>query len=110
MVVLSHGVSHSVWTEGRIRATNGHLTCGNVGAACGNRTHDLRITSASLWPTELRRRAPPRRHPSSIGARRPAPHTCRPTRGSGADRPLGRQGALHEVALHRLVDAGVALP
>src|SRR5690606_17018872 len=24
-------------------------------AACGNRTHDLRITSASLWPTELRR-------------------------------------------------------
>src|SRR5579862_7180027 len=29
-----------------------------IGAACGNRTHDLRITSASLWPTELRRRAP----------------------------------------------------
>ena len=25
-------------------------------AACGSRTHDLRITSASLWPTELRRR------------------------------------------------------
>ena len=27
------------------------------GAALGNRTPDLRITSASLWPTELRRRA-----------------------------------------------------
>jgi hypothetical protein len=25
------------------------------GAACGNRTHDLFITSESLWPTELRR-------------------------------------------------------
>jgi hypothetical protein len=29
---------------------------GQRGAACGNRTHDLRITSALLWPTELRRR------------------------------------------------------
>jgi hypothetical protein len=28
-----------------------------VGAALGNRTPDLRITSASLYPTELRRRA-----------------------------------------------------
>ena len=28
-----------------------------LGAAYRNRTDDLRITSASLWPTELRRRA-----------------------------------------------------
>src|SRR4051812_40995964 len=38
------------------------LTCGFAGAACGNRTHDLRITSASLWPTELRRHVPSQRH------------------------------------------------
>ncbi len=31
------------------------LTCGDARAACRNRTDDLRITSASLWPTELRR-------------------------------------------------------
>ena len=43
-------------------------------AACGSRTHDLRITSASLWPTELRRRSAPGRvhpgaKPKSIGRR-----------------------------------------
>src|SRR6266566_2618377 len=31
----------------------------DVGAACRNRTDDLRITSASLWPTELRRQRRP---------------------------------------------------
>ncbi len=30
-------------------------TCRSGGAACRNRTDDLRITSALLWPTELRR-------------------------------------------------------
>ncbi len=33
------------------------LTCTFIGAAYRNRTDDLFITSESLWPTELRRRA-----------------------------------------------------
>ncbi len=28
----------------------------SIGAGCGSRTHDLRITSALLWPAELTRR------------------------------------------------------
>ena len=38
----------------------------SVGAACRNRTDDLRITSASLWPTELRRQMPVDRHAGRV--------------------------------------------
>src|SRR4029079_10165572 len=40
-----------------VRESNNY--CSLRGAACGSRTHDLRITSASLWPTELRRQGRP---------------------------------------------------
>ena len=36
------------------------------GAASENRTRDLRITSASLWPTELRRRGRRAARPSEF--------------------------------------------
>ena len=39
------------------------------GAACRNRTDDLFITSESLWPTELRRRAPWRARGTTIRIR-----------------------------------------
>src|SRR3954451_7449872 len=44
------------------RSNRGTFAQVTQGAACGNRTHDLRITSASLWPTDLRRHAPSQRH------------------------------------------------
>ena len=53
------------------------------GAALGNRTPDLRITSASLWPTELRRRAP---GPSGANSE----CTCGPRPVSRYDRPPAR--------------------
>lgn len=44
--------------DAREDPTDAHLrVCG--GAACRNRTDDLFITSESLWPTELKRRARP---------------------------------------------------
>src|SRR4029453_7714773 len=67
-----------------------------LGAACGNRTHDLFITSESLWPTELRRRGsgwPPAR-PTTIA--------------SLAPRPVRRHRARQQVPLDGVVDAPVA--
>jgi hypothetical protein len=46
-------VTADVVDLGNGKAQAGDL--GFIGAASENRTRDLRITSASLWPTELRR-------------------------------------------------------
>jgi hypothetical protein len=50
------------------------LTCGNVGAACGNRTHDLRITRA------------PRKHSQRSTSTDGTPHCSQATQGPGRTR------------------------
>ncbi len=76
------------------------------GAAYRNRTDDLRITSASLWPTELRRRAPARwRHGGDTVAARGSSVQSPTLR---AARAVGRGLARQQVGVDRVVDAGAA--
>ena len=79
--------------------------CG--GAAYRNRTDDLFITSESLWPTELRRRAPWRTRGTTIRIDQAFSEPSRAARGPGG--PAYRL-ALHAVLGHRPVDAASRPP